>query len=47
MRGMRNRLAHGYFEINLELVWDTVQLSLIELEVELVKILEERSPGRQ
>lgn len=47
MRGMPNRLAHGYFEINLELVWDTVQLSLVELEVELVKILEERSPGRQ
>jgi len=25
MRGMRNRIAHGYFEINLEVVWDTVQ----------------------
>jgi uncharacterized protein with HEPN domain len=24
MRGMRNRLAHGYFEINLEIVWETV-----------------------
>lgn len=21
MRGMRNRLAHGYFEINLDVVW--------------------------
>ena len=28
MRGMRNRIAHGYFEINLEVVWDTVQHSL-------------------
>jgi uncharacterized protein with HEPN domain len=24
MRGMRNRMAHGYFEINLDVVWDTV-----------------------
>jgi uncharacterized protein with HEPN domain len=28
MRGMRNRIAHGYFEINFELVWDTVQTAL-------------------
>ncbi|HVZ43657.1 MAG TPA: DUF86 domain-containing protein [Ramlibacter sp.] len=31
MRGMRNRIAHGYFEINLDLVWDTVQTALPEL----------------
>lgn len=31
MRGMRNRIAHGYFEINLEVVWDTVQTALPEL----------------
>jgi len=24
MRGMRNRIAHGYFQIDLEIVWDTV-----------------------
>lgn len=28
MRGMRNRIAHGYFEIDLDVVWDTVQMSL-------------------
>jgi len=28
MRGMRNRIAHGYFEIDLDLVWDTVQIAL-------------------
>ena len=28
MRGMRNRMAHGYFEINFEVVWDTVQTAL-------------------
>lgn len=31
MRGMRNRIAHGYFDINLELVWNTVQSALPEL----------------
>ncbi|MEW5885816.1 MAG: DUF86 domain-containing protein [Pseudomonadota bacterium] len=25
MRNMRNRMAHGYFDINLDLVWETVQ----------------------
>lgn len=28
MRGMRNRIAHGYFEINFDVVWDTVQTAL-------------------
>lgn len=28
MRGMRNRIAHGYFDINLDIVWDTVHLAL-------------------
>lgn len=31
MRGMRNRIAHGYFDINLDLVWDTVQTALPDL----------------
>jgi uncharacterized protein with HEPN domain len=28
MRGMRNRIVHGYFDIDLELVWETVRISL-------------------
>ena len=31
MQGMRNRIAHGYFDINLDVVWDTVQTALPEL----------------
>jgi uncharacterized protein with HEPN domain len=27
MRGMRNRLAHGYFDIDLEVVWVTLLTS--------------------
>ena len=31
MRGMRNRMAHGYFDIDLDMVWNTVQNALPEL----------------
>jgi uncharacterized protein with HEPN domain len=31
MRGMRNRIAHGYFDIDLNVVWDTVQTALPDL----------------
>jgi uncharacterized protein with HEPN domain len=31
MRGMRNRITHGYFDINLDMVWETVQTALPEL----------------
>lgn len=44
MRGMRNRMAHGYFDINLQVVWDTVQLSLPELEEKLADLLKNAPP---
>jgi uncharacterized protein with HEPN domain len=28
---MRNRIAHGYFDINLDIVWETVRTALPEL----------------
>lgn len=31
MRGMRNRMAHGYFDIDLDVVWNTVQTGLPRL----------------
>lgn len=31
MRGMRNRITHGYFDINLDLVWETVKTALPDL----------------
>ena len=40
MRGMRNRLAHGYFEIDLEIVWDTVQSAVPALESRLLELLD-------
>lgn len=37
--GMRNRLVHTYFEIDLNLVWDTVTRDLPPLVAELRRIL--------
>ena len=31
MRGMRNRMAHGYFETNFELVWETASTEIPRL----------------
>lgn len=38
IRGMRNRIAHGYFDINLDVVWDTVQTALPELLKQLSSV---------
>lgn len=35
MKGMRNRIAHGYFDINLDIVWDTVKTALPDLLAQL------------
>ncbi len=35
MRGMRNRIAHGYFDVNLDVVWDTLQTALPDLSRQL------------
>jgi len=36
MRGMRNRIAHGYFDVNLDLVWSTLQIAMPDLLPKLV-----------
>lgn len=45
MRGMRNRIAHGYFDIDLNVVWDTVQMALAPLIADL-QALEHLPPNR-
>ena len=44
-RGMRNRIAHGYFDINLDVVWDTVQTALPDLLGQLPALLEAVEKG--
>jgi len=47
MRGMRNRIAHGYFEINLEVVWDTVQMALPQLLKQLPAVRDDANDAGQ
>lgn len=41
MKGMRNRIAHGYFDINLDVVWETVQTALPQLLERLPAVRED------
>jgi uncharacterized protein with HEPN domain len=38
--GMRNRVAHGYFFVNLETVWGVVSNRITDLRPKLVSLLE-------
>jgi uncharacterized protein with HEPN domain len=40
-QGMLNRIAHGYFDIDLAVVWDTLQTALPTLKVQLDAIISE------
>jgi uncharacterized protein with HEPN domain len=41
MRGMRNRMIHGYFETNFDLVWETVSVEIPPLIVRLSGMLDD------
>jgi uncharacterized protein with HEPN domain len=38
MRGIRNRMAHGYFELNLDIIWETVTTYLDKLSHQIAAI---------
>lgn len=41
VRGMRNIVIHEYFQVNLSIIWQTVQADLILLEASLRHLLEQ------
>lgn len=41
--GMRNRIIHAYFEVNLDILWETATGGIIDLIGQLEKILDENS----
>ncbi len=45
MAGMRDRLIHGYFGVDYELVWDVVRNKVRELKQQIEQIL--RGPDRR
>lgn len=40
MAGMRDRLIHGYFGVDLEIVWETATRLVPELKPQIVAVLE-------
>ncbi len=38
MRGIRNRMAHGYFELDLTIIWDTVTTYLYKLSQQIAAV---------
>lgn len=37
---MRNALAHGYFKVDLEIVWKTIELDLPDLAIRVRQLLD-------
>ena len=41
MTGLRDRVAHGYFGIDYEIIWEVIKTQLPKLEPRMAEILEE------
>jgi uncharacterized protein with HEPN domain len=39
VRGMRNIVIHEYFQVNLSIIWQTVQEDLVSLETSLRQLI--------
>ena len=39
MKDMRNVLIHGYFGIDVEIIWDTIQEDIPSLKISIENIL--------
>jgi uncharacterized protein with HEPN domain len=39
--GRRNRVAHGYFAVSSAMIWDSVQVDVPDLRLQIVKVLRE------
>ena len=44
---MRNRVAHGYFKVDLEIVWNTIHYDLPGLAIEIGRLLHALSEVRK
>ncbi len=41
--GLRNRVIHVYFNVNMDVVWDALQTKLPPLKTQIQRILKERN----
>jgi uncharacterized protein with HEPN domain len=46
MYGMRNRIVHDYFEVDLQIVWQTIQRDLPTLRQQITTILGDVLKGK-
>jgi uncharacterized protein with HEPN domain len=44
MRGMRNKVIHNYFDVNLSVVWNTVKDDLPRLKQQIDRLMKEQQP---
>lgn len=44
--GLRNRIVHAYFDVDLELVWQIVTVELLDLKVRIVALPRETGADR-
>lgn len=44
MAGIRDKLIHDYFGVNMEVVWKTVKQDLPDLRPQIKKVIKENSP---
>jgi uncharacterized protein with HEPN domain len=40
VRGMRNIIIHEYFQVNLSIIWQTIQADLVSLECSLRQLID-------
>ena len=45
MTGMRDKLIHDYFGVDLDIVWDTIQNFLPTLSAQIEEIITEIEPS--
>jgi len=45
--GLRNQLTHGYWTVDLEILWNVIEKDVPELRVQIARVLEslENSPA--
>lgn len=37
--GMRNALAHGYFKVDFDIVWETIQVDIPKLHIKIQEVI--------
>jgi uncharacterized protein with HEPN domain len=45
MAGIRDRLIHGYFDVDMEIVWKTVKEDIPPLINQLAELMDEENPN--